>query len=79
MKNRRKLVKLLEAQNFTPEPTANGHVKWYTPDGVWCATEAPDSGNWRSHRNFIAELRRHGADIPGKDGKLSKKSDFDTL
>lgn len=62
-KDLRKLLKKLRKQGFETEKVRrNGHIRVISPEGeaIYHGSTASDH---RSHKNFIAQLRRIGADI----------------
>lgn len=55
------LAPALDQQNWTVEPTSNGHVKAYPPDkGRPIVCYSPSSRNARSFKNTVARLRKSG-------------------
>jgi hypothetical protein len=58
-KDTRKVVEALEAQGFEVKVTKKGHLK-VTREGVMIAVLAGTASDWRSLRNGLSVLRRHG-------------------
>ena len=60
-KETRKIIKALKRQGF--EVVAhNKHIKVRHEDGRW-TTIPLTTGDWRSHKNMLADLKRMGVDI----------------
>jgi hypothetical protein len=62
----RKLVKALRAQGFIVERTAKNHWIVKNQAGNTVAIMASTPSDWRSWKNQLATLRRHGFRWPPK-------------
>lgn len=62
----RRIVSRLVDQGWRYEPTANGHFQLYAPDGVSIVTSGGTASDWRSRMNWLADLKRQGADLDRK-------------
>lgn len=70
----RALATLAEKQGWLVDAEGGRHIDFHSPDGAK-VTVARTPSDWRAHRNNVAELRRHGLDIPRKTQKPKKQPD----
>lgn len=62
----RPLLRELLAAGCRVTKTARGHIRVTTPRGKMLVTAGTPS-DWRAWRNFLADLRRAGVELPGAD------------
>ncbi|MFD7980256.1 hypothetical protein [Streptomyces sp. NPDC059071] len=58
-KDVRQLVKRVKAQGFDVTPAKNGHLR-VTKKGVFVTMLPGTPSDWRSLKNCMADLKRHG-------------------
>lgn len=56
----RRLVRELKKQGFTVETTTKGHIRVLDANGSHVTITAGTPSDYRSRKNFLAELRRAG-------------------
>jgi hypothetical protein len=71
--NLRDLEKAAKQQGWPVDRTADGHPRFWPPDGVTApAIFSGTPSDWRAIRNFLADLRRKGFRWP-PEGKGKKR------